>query len=192
MIKAITPRCCRGRSKPCCPNGRSLCHDWDRCPPLVPVHPTASSTLMNYSDYVIRCCIAPWPGTHVMAVLPPAVHCWLAVALMEEDGDCVAPSTDDAEWAGALILTPAFRLGPRVNELPGKPIRMVRGQMITMPGALAPLPGFSPAKSIRGGLFCNLFQVFMTMNLDRHMIAQKDFYQNLVKNMGRFRPERHR
>jgi poly(3-hydroxybutyrate) depolymerase len=118
----------------------------------------------------------------VIAVCQPSVPVLAAVALMEEDGDKFAPSS--MTLMGGPIDT---RINPTgVNELAqAKPLEWFADNVIMQ--IPWPLPAFT--RSVYPG-FLQL-SGFMTMNLDRHMIAQKDFYLHLVKDDGDS-AERHR
>ncbi len=170
----------RGTVETLLPNAEVYVTDWTDAR-MVPVT-DGKFDLDDYIDYVISMLHALGPDTHIMAVCQPAVPVLAAVALMEEDGDAFAPST--MTLMGGPIDT---RISPtRVNELAqAKPIEWFEDN-VTMQVPW-PLPGFS--RQVYPG-FLQL-SGFMTMNLDRHMIAQKDFYQNLVKNDGDS-AERHR
>lgn len=138
--------------------------------------------LDDYIDYVISMLHALGPDTHVLAVCQPSVPVLAAVAVMEENGDQFAPSS--MTLMGGPIDT---RINPTgVNELAqDRPLDWFADNVIMQ--VPWPLPG--TARSVYPG-FLQL-SGFMTMNLDRHMIAQKDFYLNLVKDDGDS-AERHR
>jgi len=138
--------------------------------------------LDDYIDYVISMLHALGPDTHVIAVCQPSVPVLAAVAVMEESGDTFAPSS--MTLMGGPIDT---RINPTgVNELAQtKPIEWFEDNVIMQ--VPWPLPGFT--RPVYPG-FLQL-SGFMTMNLDRHMIAQKDFYLHLVKDDGDS-AERHR
>ena len=138
--------------------------------------------LDDYIDYVVSMLHALGPDTHVMAVCQPSVPVLAAVALMEENGDRFAPST--MTLMGGPIDTRTNPTG--VNDLDqNKPLEWFEDNVIMQ--VPWPLPGFT--RQVYPG-FLQL-SGFMTMNLDRHMIAQKDFYLHLVKNDGDS-AERHR
>jgi poly(3-hydroxybutyrate) depolymerase len=138
--------------------------------------------LDDYIDYIISMLHALGPDTHVLAVCQPSVPVLAAVAVMEESGDTFAPSS--MTLMGGPIDT---RINPTgVNELAqAKPIEWFEDNVIMQ--VPWPLPGFT--RSVYPG-FLQL-SGFMTMNLDRHMIAQKDFFVHLVKDDGDS-AERHR
>jgi len=131
--------------------------------------------LDDYISYVIEMLHHLGEGTHVVAVCQPSVPVLAAVALMEADQDRFAPAS--MTLMGGPIDT---RINPTgVNELAkAKPIEWFRDSVV-MPVPW-PQPGFG--RSVYPG-FLQL-SGFMSMNLDRHMIAHKDFYLNLVKNDG--------
>jgi poly(3-hydroxybutyrate) depolymerase len=131
--------------------------------------------LDDYISYVIEMLHHLGEGTHVVAVCQPSVPVLAAVALMEADQDRFAPAS--MILMGGPIDT---RINPTgVNELAkAKPIDWFRDSVV-MPVPW-PQPGFG--RSVYPG-FLQL-SGFMSMNLDRHMTAHKDFYLNLVKNDG--------
>jgi len=131
--------------------------------------------LDDYISYVVEMLHHLGEGTHVVAVCQPSVPVLAAVALMEADQDRFAPAS--MTLMGGPIDT---RINPTgVNELAkAKPIDWFRDSVV-MPVPW-PQPGFG--RSVYPG-FLQL-SGFMSMNLDRHMTAHKDFYLNLVKNDG--------
>lgn len=131
--------------------------------------------LDDYIDYVIDMLHHIGPGTHVMAVCQPSVPVLAAVAVMESRGDRMAPAS--MTLMGGPIDT---RRNPTaVNKLAEeKGIDWFRDNVIMQ--VPFPNPGFM--RDVYPG-FLQL-SGFMTMNLDRHLIAQKDFFVNLVKNDG--------
>jgi poly(3-hydroxybutyrate) depolymerase len=131
--------------------------------------------LDDYIDYVIDMLHHLGPDTHVVAVCQPSVPVLAAVAVMEADGDTCAPAS--MTLMGGPIDT---RINPTaVNQLAqDKPLEWFRDNVIMQvpwpqPGVMrAVYPGFLQLSG------------FMSMNLDRHMIAHKEFYMHLVKNDG--------
>ncbi|BCH57727.1 esterase [Agrobacterium vitis] len=129
----------------------------------------------DYVDYVIDILHHLGPNTNLVAVCQPSVPVLAAVARMEAENDEFVPSS--MTLMGGPIDT---RINPTaVNELAkNKPIEWFEENVIMnvpwpQPGFLRPVyPGFLQLSG------------FMSMNLDRHMIAQKDFYVHLVKNNG--------
>jgi poly(3-hydroxybutyrate) depolymerase len=137
--------------------------------------------LDDYIDYVIEMLHHLGPDTHVVAVCQPSVPVLAAAAVMEEAGDPLSPSS--MTLMGGPIDT---RINPTaVNQLAkDKPLEWFADNVIMnvpwpQPGFMRPVyPGFLQLSG------------FMSMNLDRHMIAHKDFFVHLVKNDGE--PEKHR
>ncbi|MCM2396560.1 polyhydroxyalkanoate depolymerase [Rhizobium sp. S95] len=131
--------------------------------------------LDDYIDYVIEILHHLGKGTNVVAVCQPSVPVLAAVSVMEANDDPLAPAS--MTLMGGPIDT---RINPTaVNELAQKkPIDWFRDNVIMnvpwpLPGCMrAVYPGFLQLSG------------FMSMNLDRHMIAHKDFYMHLVKNDG--------
>ncbi|MGN6551463.1 MAG: polyhydroxyalkanoate depolymerase [Pararhizobium sp.] len=131
--------------------------------------------LDDFIDYLIAMLHALGPDVHIMAVCQPSVPVLAAVARMEEDGDRFAPLS--MTLMGGPIDT---RINPTaVNQLAQHhPIEWFRDNVI-MP---VPWPHQGFMREVSPG-FLQL-SGFMSMNLDRHMIAQKDFFVHLVKNDG--------
>jgi poly(3-hydroxybutyrate) depolymerase len=131
--------------------------------------------LDDYIDYVIDVLHALGPDTHVMAVCQPSVPVLAAAAIMEARGDRHAPST--MTLMGGPIDT---RRNPTaVNILAEeKGVDWFRENAIMQ--VPWPVPGFT--RDVYPG-FLQL-SGFMSMNLDRHITAHKDFFMHLVKNDG--------
>ncbi|SIR28731.1 poly(3-hydroxybutyrate) depolymerase [Rhizobium sp. RU35A] len=138
--------------------------------------------LDDYIDYVVEMIHHLGPNTHVVAVCQPSVPVLAAVALMETAEDPLAPAS--MTLMGGPIDT---RINPTaVNQLAQeRPLKWFKDNVImTVPwpqaGFMRPVyPGFLQLSG------------FMSMNLDRHLIAHKDFYEHLVKNDGES-AEKHR
>jgi poly(3-hydroxybutyrate) depolymerase len=137
--------------------------------------------LDDYIDYVIEMLHHLGPNTHVVAVCQPAVPVLAAAAAMEAAKDPLSPSS--MTLMGGPIDT---RINPTaVNQLAKeRPLEWFAENVVMQvpwpqPGFMRPVyPGFLQLSG------------FMSMNLDRHMIAHKDFFMHLVKNDGE--PEKHR
>ncbi|KAA3510596.1 polyhydroxyalkanoate depolymerase [Agrobacterium rosae] len=131
--------------------------------------------LDDYISHVIDMLHHIGEGVHVVAVCQPSVPVLAAVSLMEADDDTCAPAS--MTLMGGPIDT---RINPTaVNEMAkGKPIEWFRDNVVMQ--VPWPQPGFG--RPVYPG-FLQL-SGFMSMNLDRHMTAHKDFYLNLVKNDG--------
>lgn len=131
--------------------------------------------LDDYVSHVIQMLHQIGQGTHVVAVCQPSVPVLAAVSVMEADGDEFAPAS--MTLMGGPIDT---RINPTaVNELAtAKPIEWFRDNVVMQ----VPWPQAGFGRSVYPG-FLQL-SGFMSMNLDRHMTAHKDFYLNLVKNDG--------
>lgn len=134
-----------------------------------------SFDLDDYIDYIIDMLHALGPDTHVMAVCQPSVPVLAAVALMETKGDPFVPST--MTLMGGPIDT---RRNPTAVNLLAqeKGIDWFRDNVIMT--APWPVPAFG--REVYPG-FLQL-SGFMSMNLDRHIIAHKDFFMHLVKHDG--------
>ena len=131
--------------------------------------------LDDYIDYVIQMLHFLGPDTHVIGVCQPAVPVLAAAALMEAADDPLSPAS--MTLMGGPIDT---RINPTAVNLLAKerPIEWFRDNVV-MPVPW-PQPGFM--RMVYPG-FLQL-SGFMSMNLDRHLIAHKEFFAHLVKNDG--------
>ena len=131
--------------------------------------------LDDYIDYLIAMLHELGPDTHVMGVCQPSVPVLAATALMEARNDPNAPAT--MTLMGGPVDT---RRNPTaVNVLAKeKGLAWFRDNVIMQ--VPWPVPGFG--RDVYPG-FLQL-SGFMSMNLDRHITAHKDFFFHLVKNDG--------
>ncbi|MFS8148482.1 polyhydroxyalkanoate depolymerase [Rhizobium sp. BR 249] len=135
----------------------------------------------DYVDYVIEMLHFLGHDTHVIAVCQPSVPVLAAAAVMEEANDPLSPSS--MTLMGGPIDT---RINPTaVNKLAQERSLQWFSDNVVMnvpwpqPGFMRPVyPGFLQLSG------------FMSMNLDRHLVAHKEFFMHLVKNDGE--PEKHR
>ncbi|MGO8505513.1 polyhydroxyalkanoate depolymerase [Rhizobium leguminosarum] len=135
----------------------------------------------DYVDYVIEMLHFLGHDTHVVAVCQPSVPVLAAAAVMEEARDPLSPAS--MTLMGGPIDT---RINPTaVNKLAQERSLQWFSDNVIMnvpwpqPGFMRPVyPGFLQLSG------------FMSMNLDRHLVAHKEFFMHLVKNDGE--PERHR
>ncbi len=131
--------------------------------------------LDDYMDYVISLLHRLGPDVHVMAVCQPAVPVFAAVARMEEDADPYAPAS--MILMGGPIDTRENPTG--VNELAEeRGIDWFRRNVIA--SVPFPHPGFM--RQVYPG-FLQLTG-FVSMNLDRHVSAHRNFFHHLVDNDG--------
>jgi poly(3-hydroxybutyrate) depolymerase len=126
----------------------------------------------DFVDYVIDFVRFIGPNTHVMAVCQPAVPVLVAAALMAGRNDDCQPSS--MVLMGGPIDT---RRNPtKVNELAGsKPLEWFEQNVISA----VPFPNAGFMRPVYPG-FMQLTG-FMTMNLERHMNAHVELFNNLVK-----------
>ncbi|MDP3898566.1 MAG: polyhydroxyalkanoate depolymerase [Mesorhizobium sp.] len=163
----------RGTAESMLPHADVYITDWIDARDVPQV--AGSFDLDDYIDYVIDMLHELGPDTHVMAVCQPSVPVLAAVAIMEARGDECAPVT--MTLMGGPIDT---RANPTaVNRLAEeRGIDWFHDNVIMSvpwpnPGFLRPVyPGFLQLSG------------FMSMNLDRHIDAHKDFFMHLVKNDG--------
>ena len=112
---------------------------------------------------------------HVFAVCQPSVPVLAATALMEADGDPCVPLS--LMLAGGPIDT---RISPTVvNKLAEE-----RGTDWFRRNVITNVPWSRPGRGRQ--VYPGFLQLsgFMTMNLDRHMQAQKDMFDHLVRGDG--------
>ncbi|MBO0664189.1 polyhydroxyalkanoate depolymerase [Jiella sp. MQZ9-1] len=134
-----------------------------------------SFDLDDYVDYVVEMLRFLGPDTHVIGVCQPAVPVLMATAVMEKAGDPCAPAT--MTLMGGPIDT---RINPTaVNKLAEENgIEWFRENVVMA----VPFPHAGFMRQVYPG-FLQLTG-FMSMNLDRHFIAHKDFFWHLVKDDG--------
>ena len=128
-----------------------------------------------YIDYIIEFLRVFRGDVHVMAVCQPTVPVFAAVSLMEAKHDRAAPRSMIL-MAGPID---ARESPTAVNRFAvGKPLSWFRRNVITQvpwphPGVMRLVyPGFLQLSG------------FMGMNLDRHMTAHRDLFQNLIRGDG--------
>jgi len=131
--------------------------------------------LDDYIDYIIDMLHFLGPDTHVMAVCQPSVPVLAAVSIMEQRGDRFAPAT--MTLMGGPIDT---RRNPTAVNL----LAEERGMEWFRDNVIMQVPW--PAPGYGRDVYPGFLQLsgFMSMNLDRHIIAHKDFFMHLVKNDG--------
>jgi poly(3-hydroxybutyrate) depolymerase len=131
--------------------------------------------LDDYIDYIIEMVHFLGPDTHIIAVCQPSVPVLAAVALMEEQNDPLSPAS--MTLMGGPIDT---RINPTaVNKLAmEKPLTWFEENVIMQ----VPWPQPGVMRNVYPG-FLQL-SGFMSMNLDRHVVAHKEFFMHLVKNNG--------
>jgi poly(3-hydroxybutyrate) depolymerase len=131
--------------------------------------------LDDYIDYLIEILHLLGPNTHIVGVCQPSVPVLAAVSLMESREDPNVPLS--MTLMGGPIDT---RCNPTaVNRLAEeKDIEWFERNVIMQ--VPFPNPGFM--RNVYPG-FLQLTG-FMSMNLDRHLVAQKDFFMHLVRDDG--------
>jgi polyhydroxyalkanoate depolymerase len=125
----------------------------------------------EYVEHLIKYLEVMGPGSHVLAVCQPCVAVLCAVALMAQSGNPAQPRSMTL-MAGPIDC----RVNPtKVNELANKRDIAWFERMLTAtvpmryPGAFRHVyPGFVQLAA------------FMTMNIDRHVKAHKELYDNLA------------
>jgi poly(3-hydroxybutyrate) depolymerase len=131
--------------------------------------------LDDYIDYIVEMLGIIGPGSHVVGVCQPSVPVLAAVAVMEVQRDPALPSS--MTLMGGPIDT---RMNPTaVNKMAEEhPLKWFQDNVVM--NVPWPHPGFM--RRVYPG-FLQL-SGFMSMNLDRHVSAHKEFFQHLVKNDG--------
>jgi poly(3-hydroxybutyrate) depolymerase len=125
----------------------------------------------DYIEHIIQFLEAIGPGAHVIAVCQPCVAALVAVAVMAQAGNRAQPRSMTL-MAGPIDT----RVNPtRVNELAtSKPIEWFEQNLI----ASVPLRYGGAMRRVYPG-FVQL-AAFMSMNLERHLKAHRDLYDNLA------------
>ena len=126
----------------------------------------------DYVETIITFLRVLGPGTHVVAVCQPCVQVMAATAVMAAADDPAQPRSMTL-MAGPIDT----RINPtKVNELAmGKPMDWFEKNLIaTVPGRYA-----GAGRRVYPG-FVQL-SAFMSMNMDRHVKAHRDLYDNLAK-----------
>src|SRR3954464_6165386 len=126
----------------------------------------------DYVEHLIRFLEIIGPGAHIVAVCQPCVAALVAAAVMAQSGNPAQPHSMTL-MAGPIDC----RVNPtKVNELAtSKPISWFEQNLIATvplryPGAFRKVyPGFVQLAA------------FMSMNIDRHVKAHRELYDNLVK-----------
>ena len=126
----------------------------------------------EYIEHLIRFLEAIGPRAHVVAVCQPCVAALVATAVMAQDGHAAQPRSMTL-MAGPIDT----RVNPtKVNELAkSKPIDWFEQNLIATvplryPGAFRKVyPGFVQLAA------------FMSMNIERHLKAHRELYDNLAK-----------
>lgn len=138
--------------------------------------------LDDYIDYVVEMLRFLGPGAHIMAVCQPSVPVFAAVSLMEARGDRSAP---------ASMILMGGPIDTRSNPTAVNLLAEQHGVDWFRDNATMPVPW--PHPGFMREVYPGFLQLsgFMSMNLDRHLIAHKDFFMHLVKNDGDS-AERHR
>jgi polyhydroxyalkanoate depolymerase len=126
----------------------------------------------EYIEHLIRFLEAIGPGGHVIAVCQPCVAVLIAAAVMAEAGNAAQPRSMTL-MAGPIDT----RVNPtKVNELAqSKPMEWFEQNLI----ATVPLRYAGGSRRVYPG-FVQL-AAFMSMNIERHMKAHRELYDNLVK-----------
>jgi polyhydroxyalkanoate depolymerase len=125
----------------------------------------------DYIEHLIQFLEAIGPGAHLMAVCQPCVAALVAVAVMAQAGNRAQPRSMTL-MAGPIDT----RVNPtRVNELAtSKPIEWFEQNLI----AGVPFRYGGATRRVYPG-FVQL-AAFMSMNLERHLKAHRDLYDNLA------------
>jgi len=144
--------------------------DWHNVRDVAP-----SEGQFGFDDYVahlIHFLEVIGPGAHVVAVCQPCVAALIAVAVMAEAGNAAQPRSMTL-MAGPIDP----RVNPtKVNKLAqSKPIEWFEKNLI----ATVPMRYEGAFRRVYPG-FVQL-AAFMSMNIDRHLKAHRDLYDNLVK-----------
>ncbi len=131
--------------------------------------------LNDYVDYLIGFIRTIGPGTHAMAVCQPGPALLAATAIMAEDKDPLRPAS--ITIMGSPIDT---RRSPTLpNKLSQeRPLHWFEQNMIYT----VPAPYAGAMRRVYPG-FVQLYS-FLSMNSERHVNAQYDYYEHLVQGDG--------
>jgi len=139
--------------------------------------PVAMGTfdLDDYIDYVIEMVHHLGEGVNIIAVCQPSVPVLAAVSLMEEDGDPLSPA--------AMILM-GGPIDTRISPTAVNKVAHDKGLSWFETNVIMRVP--FPHPGVFREVYPGFLQLggFMSMNLDRHVSAHKDFYQHLIKGDG--------
>jgi polyhydroxyalkanoate depolymerase len=126
----------------------------------------------EYIDHLIRFLEAIGPGAHITAVCQPCVAALVAAAVMAQNGNAAQPRSMTL-MAGPIDT----RVNPtKVNKLANShPIEWFERNLI----ASVPLRYPGARRRVYPG-FVQL-AAFMTMNIERHLKAHRELYDNLAK-----------
>ncbi len=138
--------------------------------------------LDDYVDHVVDMIRFLGPDTHVVAVCQPAVPVLMAVSRMAEWEDPARP---------ASMVLMGGPIDTRVNPTGVNRLAQERGIDWFRQNVIMKVP--FPQAGFMRDVYPGFLQLsgFMSMNLDRHLIAHKDFFWHLVKDDGDG-AERHR
>jgi polyhydroxyalkanoate depolymerase len=126
----------------------------------------------SYTAHLIRFLEKIGPGAHMVAVCQPCVSALVAASVMAQSENPAQPRSMTL-MAGPIDT----RVSPtKVNELAkGKPIEWFEEKLIaTVPARYA-----GAGRRVYPG-FVQL-SAFMTMNMDRHLKAHRELYENIAK-----------
>ena len=131
--------------------------------------------LDDYIDYVIEMIKEVGPNTNVMAVCQPSVPVLAAVSLMEADNDPLSP---------ASITLMGGPIDTRINPTAVNRLAEERGTDWFAKNVIVKVP--FPHPGVMRSVYPGFLQLtgFMSMNLDRHVNAHKDFFFHLVEGDG--------
>ncbi|HVY19293.1 MAG TPA: polyhydroxyalkanoate depolymerase [Bauldia sp.] len=131
--------------------------------------------LDDYIDYVVSMLHLLGPGTHIMAVCQPSVPVLAAVALMSTRGDPNLPAT--MTLMGGPIDT---RINPTAVNTVANNHDLEWFQKNVIMQVPFPHPGFMRE------VYPGFLQIsgFLSMNMERHVQAHRDFFQHLVDGDG--------
>lgn len=163
----------RGTVDALMPNADVYITDWIDAR-MVPIQ-EGKFDLDDYIDYIISMLHFLGPDAHVLGVCQPSVPVLAAVAVMEDREDPYVPST--MTLMGGPIDT---RVEPTaVNDLAvSKGLDWFKNNVVMK----VPFPHAGFMRDVYPG-FLQL-SGFMSMNLDRHMTAHREFFQHLVEGDG--------
>jgi polyhydroxyalkanoate depolymerase len=143
--------------------------DWHNVRDVAPAH--GRFGFEEYVDHLIEFLVAIGPPAHVIAVCQPCVPALVAAAAMAQDAHPAQPRS---------LTLMAGPIDPRVN--PTKVSELAQSRPIEWfeQNLIASVPGRYAGGSRR--VYPGFVQLaaFMSMNVERHVKAHRDLYDNLV------------
>jgi poly(3-hydroxybutyrate) depolymerase len=143
--------------------------DWHNVRDVAAAHGTFGFD--DYVDHLIRFLEAIGPGAHTIAVCQPCVQMLIAAAVMAESDNPAQPRS---------MTLMAGPIDPRVNPTEVNELAQSKPMAWFEQNLIARVPARYPGASRR--VYPGFVQLaaFMSMNIERHINAHRELYENLV------------